>query len=729
MKISRIQISNFRLLKSLSLDLEDNLSLVIGKNNCGKTSLLAILDKFLNEKSTKVGFESDDFNLQFQKELKQYVIGKNTYDGKSYLGISMKLFIDYDEKDNLFPVSNLIMDLHPDNKKIVLLFEYAMNQEALERFKVDYKVYLTDKTLKIKNSIKQRLLAKRIEKAEAKLIEKAKIERIFSIFLGQNHPAYFTSDKKTIHYDHLHDIDNEKTFISLKKENIKLDKLINFKLISAKRDVSNNGQDHTLSGLSSKYYEIREAQSADSDAIVQFKDTLEETDDHLDGVYPGLFKDVLETVSQFGGIRAGESIIKIISNLQHRELLKGNTTVMYDHNQEHALPEHYNGLGYMNLIGMIFEIEVLLSDFRRAGKKDELPAAINLLFIEEPEAHTHPQMQYIFIKNIKDILKKASKGGVDKLPFFLQTIITTHSSHITAQSDFSDLKYFTRTASNTVVAKNVKDLKTIYGKEDVRYDFLKQYLTINRTELFFADKVILIEGDTERLLLSSIMHKLDLQRKDEALVPLLSQNISIVEVGAHAQIFEKLIDFLNLKTLIITDIDTYKMEVAINKQTGEQRKHKKTGKDITYPNACRVVEAEGYGNNAISLYTGRLSFDELKSLAPGSTICSFRTGKWKVDPKGTLYLAFQQNEGDYHARSYEDAFFSLNRSFIIDNLDKFPSLKNKDYIEELDPYDFAQECIGHKTSFALDILYASNEKYTNWKIPSYIKNGLEWLGI
>ena len=99
----------------------------------------------------------------------------------------------------------------------------------------------------------------------------------------------------------------------------------------------------------------------------------------------------------FGGIKPNESEIEIISNLQHRELLKGNTTVVYKHDDNNKLPEHYNGLGYMNLICMIFEIEILIQEFKR--EKERTPADINLLFIEEPEAHTHPQMQYVFIKN------------------------------------------------------------------------------------------------------------------------------------------------------------------------------------------------------------------------------------------------------------------------------------------------------------------------------------------
>ena len=60
MKIYKIQIENFRLLKNFSIDIEDELSLIIGKNNSGKTSILSALDKFLN-RSESNKFHFDDF--------------------------------------------------------------------------------------------------------------------------------------------------------------------------------------------------------------------------------------------------------------------------------------------------------------------------------------------------------------------------------------------------------------------------------------------------------------------------------------------------------------------------------------------------------------------------------------------------------------------------------------------------------------------------------------------
>lgn len=52
MRITKIGIKNFRLLKDVNVDLEEDISLILGKNNCGKTSLLLILDKFLGNLTT-----------------------------------------------------------------------------------------------------------------------------------------------------------------------------------------------------------------------------------------------------------------------------------------------------------------------------------------------------------------------------------------------------------------------------------------------------------------------------------------------------------------------------------------------------------------------------------------------------------------------------------------------------------------------------------------------------
>ncbi len=718
MKIQKIKVNNYRLLKEFTIDLEDVLSLVIGKNNCGKTSLLFILDRFLSNKPT---FSYDDFNLGFQNELRNKIeTGENNL--PSSFGISMKLFITYDENDDLSNISKVMMDLIPENNTIVLKFEYVLHEDDLKKLRNDFEAYKLKQIERCK---------KKEDKADDKKENKNSPEPkdCFDTFLKKNHKEYFKAYRKTIAFDFENRIEKDEEFIDLDKEKISLDKIINFRLIRANRDVSNSDSDKALSVLSSKYYEKQEGNQKDSIEIENFKETLSDTDEQLDEIYKGLFEKIIDKVGKFGGVRKGDSIIKIISTLQHKELLKGNTTVMYDHNGNHSLPENYNGLGYMNLISMIFEIEVLLSDFRKEGKNDENPADINILFIEEPEAHTHPQMQYVFIKNIKNLLTEAC-NGTSGAKFNLQTIITTHSSHIVAESNFNDIKYFYKKEANQVIVKNIKDLESEYKKDEQgkqNYKFLKQYLTLHRAELFFADKAIFIEGDTERILLPAMMKKIDQDEKEN---PMLSQNISIIEVGNYSHIFEKFIHFIGIKSLIITDIDSAHW---IEKEKDEKVKK--------VEEKCRVEEKDASVTTNASLkffhnqqtdieYYKKLKFD-WKILRKKITESK---EKWVSNRKGNVLMVYQTHENDYYARSFEDSFFNLNRQFIVDNKASFKSLKHIGYFDDpsKDAFALAEECIDKKPSFAIEILLNSEvdtngNEFSNWQIPDYIKQGLLWL--
>ena len=232
--------------------------------------------------------------------------------------------------------------------------------------------------------------------------------------------------------------------------------------------------------MSSKYYE--KIKGNDENPVIQsFEDALVNTDISLSKVYEGLFENVIGKVKKFGGIRENETTVKIISTLGQQQLLKDNTTMVYEAGN-HQLPESYNGLGYLNLISIIIQIETILAEFRCDNKVDSKPADINLLFIEEPEAHTHPQMQYIFIKNIKDLLREGSEGDGIKNKINLQTVITTHSSHIVAECDFDDIKYFQKISATSVISQNMKSLEAEYKDEkdpaNKRFKFLKQYLTL-----------------------------------------------------------------------------------------------------------------------------------------------------------------------------------------------------------------------------------------------------------
>ena len=670
MQIYKIQVENFRLLKNFSIDIEEELSLVIGKNNTGKTSILSALDKFLN-RSDNNKFHFDDFNIDFKEELSELIIG-DILDPDNYIekGIKLKIFIEYTETCNLENLSKVMMDLDPENNRIVLGFEYILPYNNYINLKSDWENF------KIK------------EEHKHEENDQYKAKGLYD-FLADNFSNYFHFQRKSIEINKDTQITNENNYIDLDKELISTKDIINFKYISARRDVANKDIDKTLSTQTSKIYEKTETKQRQNEAVEVFKDKLSETDDQLSRIYVDLFHDIIAKVGDFGGIKPNESEIEIISNLQHRELLKGNTTVVYKHDDHNKLPEHYNGLGYMNLIYMIFEIEILIQEFKR--EKERKPADINLLFIEEPEAHTHPQMQYVFIKNIKKLLREGIKredGECRKL----QYIITTHSSHIVADSDFDDVKYLKKNGCNSVDAKNLKDLKKDYDERSKEYHFLTQYLTISRAEIFFAEKVVLIEGDTERILIPTMMKKIDIEEAEkykhigekDPYLPLLSQNISIIEVGAYSHIFDKFIDFLGIKSLIITDLD------AINAD-GEK---------------CRVSDGISYSNYAISHYFGGKTINELKNCILTDKIFSKVDNTWTAQENGKLCITYQTTESGYNARSFEDAFIHINREFVNSNKDKFKGLKNKELFEtDNDAYDLAAKCIKKKTYFAMDIIF------------------------
>lgn len=719
MYISKMQINNFRLLNNTRINFEKDLSLIVGKNNCGKTSLLSVLSKCIG-RTTEIGnFDFYDFSIRFQNKLFEVVRNKAKFDEDELKGIQVDIYIDYNDEDNLANISNLFLDLDPDNHTVVLRFNYIL-KDNFEELKHDFDTYKNQKTLSD---------------------EKA----LFIRFMSKHYKDYFEFKRLSVLYDHKKDRIENGTYKLIVNKDVDLSKIIAFNYVSARRSVSNS-ENSELSTLAGNYYEKTKGSENNDITSVKIENEVDNTDIKFNEIYTDIFKPLTDKIYHFGGMRKNDTTLKVISQIKATNLLKNNTTVVYD-DEKSFLPENYNGLGFLNLFNIIMSIEIQLCDFRKEFKKDESPADINLLFIEEPEAHTHPQMQYIFIKNIKDLLKDGRKiKGTDR-EINLQTFMTTHSSHIVSECDFDDIKYFVKDGENhNVISKNLKDLKTLYQKEkgadNNHFKFLKQYLTLNRSEVFFADKIILIEGDTERILLPAMIKKFDQEREYD--IPLSSQNISIIEVGNYAEIYAAFIEFLGIKTLIITDIDTNGYDKA--GALGE----------------CRVAVGTQTSNPALKYYLKNVLPSEpdkvknkLVELHVNDKILCASRGQngelsWNQSSEGKLLITYQTEETNskgekYIARSFEDAFFHINRMFFTNvdgNDDKekirncktcFQSLKNVSYLFDAskDSYCLAEKCVNKKPSFAMDILLNSESKdgknFTNWIIPHYIKEGFEWL--
>ena len=377
MVLKEIVVENFRLLKNFKLELKEDLSLIIGKNNCGKTSVLVILDKMLN--SSEIAWE--DVNLVKQKELYNEIKGFNgsVQDGNKLLeAIKLQLYIEYSDIDSYENIQNFIMDLDPENNIILLEFISLINIKNI---------------LELKDIIKGR---------------KIKDFSTFSRYMSKNFTKYFKIKK----YSRCYDKKTKKIISDMIEEvdNKNIQKVLKIVGIRADRAVSNNEKNHALSSLTSRYYETYRKNIEDkSNSIFQELEVeLEKADKALYKIYngektnngqdsEGIFKSIIDVVKTYGG-SDNKINISIESSISEKNLLTDNTSLYYKHGDgdSSSLPETYNGLGYLNLIGILFEIETKLQELY------EQPADINILYIEEPEAHTHPQLQYIFIRNIKN---------------------------------------------------------------------------------------------------------------------------------------------------------------------------------------------------------------------------------------------------------------------------------------------------------------------------------------
>ena len=219
-------------------------------------------------------------------------------------------------------------------------------------------------------------------------------------------------------------------------------------------------------------------------------------------------------------------------------------------------------------------------------------------------------------------------------------------------------------------------------------EFLHKYMTLTRCDLLFADKSILVEGSSERLLLPKMIEKMDEGQPDGQ--KLGSQYLSIMEVGgAYAHIFFNLLDFLQLRTLIITDLDTI--------DTNDNRRKCKVSEGTHSSNACINKWCAPDGD-------AKPTKDQLLQKGPADKATKARR------------LAFQipHSDNDACGRSFEDAF-------ILANSARFGITAETP--EEREDQAWAEATGIDKTDFALK--HAIEE--TDWTTPRYIEEGLRWL--
>ena len=674
MRIQNIKVHNFRLLSNVSIGLEEDVTLIVGRNNTGKTSLLEVIKVFLSSED-KLSFE--DFSQSSYRVFKRlYSEYKQTLNPDISEGdkkefeetiqnefpkIQLQIEFEYDRiKDSLINLSEFITDLDVNRNDacILLSFESYNSIGLLKAFH-----NREDKTIEILQYLKENIKSNFKIKCFAKDIKSKYLREIDLGF----------------------------------REKIK--QVVLFQEIKAMRilDDKKSDSNKTLAVGFSKYYNERDKTD---DNVKEVENSLKEISKTLKEKYDAVLDSILKDLERFGA-KTPITIpkISIASEFDSESVIKNNIKYYYKQ-EEIDLPESYNGLGYSNLIYMVLELASFIEHFRNS--KEEKVSEFLTVLIEEPEAHMHPQMQQVFISQIKGIVDDAQKDGI-----FVQLIITSHSSHILSEAGideekgFRRIRYFNR-IEDEIVVKDFNTLKIVDEEKTAR--FLRQYLTLHKSDLFFSDKVIIVEGTTERMLLPQMIRKI---------VPdLVTQYVSILEIGgAYTHKFKEILEFLNLKTLIITDIDSVKND---------------SGKNVK----CPVNEGETTSNETLKDWLPKKS--NIQELIDASE-------DDKIDSK-IIRIAYQTEENGEIGRSLEEAFIIANLDFLKTEIPQpddanfkpakeFSLFMNKG-LGKLDTetaYNLAPVTSSAKTNFTFDLMSFPEDKYGNWNVPKYISEGLVWL--
>lgn len=746
MQIEFLEIQNFRKLKSIRIDFHQKKTIFVGANNSGKTSAMQSLDHFLIDPRR---FSTNDFTLSNWSHIDK--IGQawaahdpsngplevTLADWESVLP-SLDLWLNV-ESNEIHHVSHLLPTLDWEGGRLGVRLRFE--PKNIDDLSKDYLAAVRDaqktkeaacakagKDLSV--SLWPRSMREFLERrlsghfaVKAYSLDPAKLKVPTQ---GQAHPQSLPPESEPIERDPF------KGLIQINK--IDAQRGLGESSLSPRdgedgRSSSRRSQRKLTEQLRAYYAKHLDPsefpEPEDLAALGAIEDAQKVFDIRLRDGFDSALKE-LEGLN-YPGIT--DPRLTISTKLKPTDGLDHDAAVQYDVISQIGevvasslkLPEEYNGLGYQNLISMVFRLMGFRDawmEVKKAAKKSSAETAENglpplhLVLVEEPEAHLHAQVQQVFIRKAYSVLRN-HPDLLESMTFSTQLVVSTHSSHVAHESDFSSLRYFRRLpafSAGEVPISTVVNLSEVFGKDDDTQKFATRYLTSTHSDLFFADAAIFIEGSAERMLLPHFIknHFTDLHQR----------YITLLEIGgSHAYRLRQLVDHLGLTTLVITDIDAAE-------PTGKHAASPAIrGRSlITRNSTLKTWHPE------ISDFDSLLDLEESKKEKKGDDIYSVRVA---YQCPVQISLDDSSAVGEVLANTFEDALVMENIEFfkaldgdglirkVRDILNDSPSLSTL----SVSMFDALKSA--NKAAFALDLLYSDDP--SKLKVPTYIARGLEWM--
>jgi predicted ATP-dependent endonuclease of OLD family len=371
----------------------------------------------------------------------------------------------------------------------------------------------------------------------------------------------------------------------------------------------------------------------------------------------------------------------------------------------YTVPLSHNGLGYNNLINMYMLIR--LTEIKKGRD-------FRILCLEEPESHLHPAMQYKLFKFLKNLDETNDLNQ--------QIFVTTHSSNITAVAGLDNMFMmdYKRQDDNEDCVQ--QSLQIQFRDNENSKKHMMKFLDVTRSDMLFADKVILVEGIAEKLLLPKFMEKLRYSYEDE--------HISIVEIGGkHFSHFINVFahNAVEKKVLCVTDKDfkwfqSEKIEPISNYAKFVPSHIETINKCFIDVTNIHIVSQKQLGRTfEDELFMSNIDNDyvliKLLQIALPDSMKDF------IGENGTNFYKWWNNLKKVNQKSREKILPILNRYICA----------CKCYIKDANTYKklfFAELFLTYaknkKGDVALSLLVEEN-LMNEIIVPDYIKEGIEWL--
>lgn len=673
MYISKVEITNYKGFKNTEIELKDGLNVIIGHNNGGKSTLLEAISLVIDSERSK-RLSAWDFHQGISlSELKE-----------SAPTIKISLYFSMSDGEDL------------NSKDVALLSSYAVSLSPQIISCLTYEFFLPNTEMQVyKGQV-------------SNAISVFEIMKIIDSFFIRKYTYAIYGGKPSLHqtaaYEDLHKIDYQKVdaLRNVESELFSGRADLLHSVLSYFLDFNIKNSDLSKEEKAASLKEKRELFQTDTKANI--KSLIERIE--------GGKNEILKYADQTGALYQ-ENDINFDGSIKEEDLLRVLNLLVLSSNGFNV-PIFNNGLGYNNLIYISLLLAKMQSNKEVSYMGTTNAKALSLLSIEEPEAHLHPELQYHFL----GFLRKNIEDGKVK-----QVFVTTHSPSLTAKVKLDELCCLFKDQNHNTRAYYPRN---IYRESEKSKKYVQRYLDATRADMFFAGRIIFVEGLAEQILIPVFVKLLGFEQD------WLKKQAIIINIGGrYFNHFLKMYDNNNN--------DTFPIKVACITDRDPVKKKKTSTEDESY-SSCWPIEYNAspteydYKNHSEKFVNDYNSHPNIRFFSPDEKGKTLEYEIARVNEHNPIILTDsisnkKELEGMITADTFEQLIKICKSNKLIElysgdtrwnETDKIKGMIASRYQDSLKKGENALELAN-----SLNLL--TNEDAIKFNVPTYIIEAIKWI--